>query len=241
MSNVDREIAEALKDLCDTKYQIGYGDGLKKGREQGYKEGLGMRAYNKSYEDGLSDAWSAITKLESMSSDSRYEMFDKQELPFHKILAEYSPAQLLAKIETYEKRHFKVGTKVRTIKSEDCYGTELFTVGTVGTIVEIISNDTWPYLVESGSCRFLYSADMLEVIEEETFEVGDIVERTSAGTYFKAVIVNVERTPKGSTYITLMFSDGSSDKEKLGDIPWTKTGEHVDLSNMLNMLSTKEN
>lgn len=64
--------------------------------------------------------------------------------------------------------NFKVGDKVRTIEDKDVNGTELFPIGTIGTIVEINDeNEFFTYLVKANSDWWWYSRDMLEVVESE--------------------------------------------------------------------------
>ncbi len=54
---------------------------------------------------------------------------------------------------------------------------------------------------------------------KEGFKVGDILEDTNSTDTYRAVVTNVE-----GDYYTLMYSDGSSAREKLDDFPWRKIG-----------------
>ena len=65
---------------------------------------------------------------------------------------------------------YKVGDFVRTTKSEDECGVEVFPIGTIGIITKI-SNDAFPPIkVETGNDFFHYSEDMLEPFK--TYEQG---------------------------------------------------------------------
>lgn len=54
---------------------------------------------------------------------------------------------------------------------------------------------------------------------KEGFKVGDILEHTNSTATYRVVVTHIE-----GDYYTLMYSDGSSAREKLDDVPWVKTG-----------------
>lgn len=54
---------------------------------------------------------------------------------------------------------------------------------------------------------------------KEGFKVGDILEHTNSTDTYRTVVTHIE-----GNYYTLMYSDGSSIRTKLGDIPWIKIG-----------------
>lgn len=54
---------------------------------------------------------------------------------------------------------------------------------------------------------------------KEGFKVGDILEHTNSTATYRVVVTHIE-----GDYYTLMYSDGSSAREKLDDIPWRKIG-----------------
>lgn len=54
---------------------------------------------------------------------------------------------------------------------------------------------------------------------KEDYKVGDILEHTNSTATYRVVVTHIE-----GDYYTLMYSDGSSIKTKLDDVPWIKIG-----------------
>ena len=69
---------------------------------------------DKTYEEGLNDAWELVKKIYKMSESERYEMFNIPVAFTYDILFEVTPQEALAKIEEYEKNNIKAGDEVRT-------------------------------------------------------------------------------------------------------------------------------
>lgn len=78
-------------------------------------------------------------------------------------------------VDNASKDELRVGDKVRTTKSTDYSGCELFPVGTVCTIKKITENiHNLPYLLYDGEDDWWYSEDMFEPCNRD-FKVGDVV------------------------------------------------------------------
>ena len=88
---------------------------LEQVRKEAYEHGyyIGYSKYlNRSYEDGLKDAWEAVGKIYNMCSDVRHKIF-KENL-IRKILSIYSASEVIEKIRQYEQEQeeIKVGDEV---------------------------------------------------------------------------------------------------------------------------------
>ena len=88
---------------------------LEQVRKEAYEHGyyIGYSKYlNRSYEDGLKDAWEAVGKIYNMCSDVRHKIF-KENL-IRKILSIYSASEAIEEIRQYEqeKEEIKVGDEV---------------------------------------------------------------------------------------------------------------------------------
>lgn len=67
----------------------------------------------------------------------------------------------------YDKSEIKVGDMVRTLKDKDKEGCEVFPIGTIGKVISIREDAVLPYQVEANNNWWLYSRDMLEVVDDE--------------------------------------------------------------------------
>ena len=63
------------------------------------------------------------------------------------------------------------------------------------------------------------------------FAVGDILEHTNSTDTYRVVVTYIE-----GNYYTLMYSDGSSVRTKLDDIPWRKIGAAPAMDSIMNGL-----
>lgn len=71
----------------------------KEAYEQGYRAGY-VKYLNKSYEDGLNDAWGAARKTADMYSEERRKIFGENFI--QKIYGIYSAAEVIEKLQAYE-------------------------------------------------------------------------------------------------------------------------------------------
>lgn len=78
-----------------------------------------------------------------------------------------------------------------------------------------------------------YSADeavkKLKDWGESTYEVGDIVIHGNV----RAVVTNID---KETDFFRIMYADGRSEVYKPQDMAWVKTGEHVNVQNIMEAL-----
>lgn len=161
-----------------------YQQGLEDGKRQGvaidgdkrYWDGYhaAQEDGQKIYQKGLDDAWSAARKIilgndHSLDCSELYVIF-KIDSP-SRILANFSASEAVEKIREYEEKQkdkidIKVGTRVRTTKDKDGNGVDVFQIGTVGTVTEIMQSIP-QYKVSANGTYWWYSAEMFEVIEDE--------------------------------------------------------------------------
>lgn len=66
---------------------------------------------------------------------------------------------------------------------------------------------------------------------KEGFAVGDILEYTNSTDTYRTVVTHIE-----GDYYTLMYSDGSSVRTKLDDVPWRKIGAAPTMDSIMNGL-----
>lgn len=100
----------------------------KRGYTHGFKDALKDHESEKSYEQGLSDAWECANKIMSMSCGELSEIFpDFKGFPFE----ECSASEAIAKIKEYEeKKKFHVGDEIKTVWGNMC-------IDDIGVIIRI--------------------------------------------------------------------------------------------------------
>lgn len=72
----------------------------------------------------------------------------------------------------YDRNEIKIGDTVRTLKDKDKDGYEVFPIGTIGTVINISKNAEHPYQVSANNNWWMYSSDMLEVVDDEALHPG---------------------------------------------------------------------
>lgn len=72
---------------------------------------------DKTYTEGLNDAWEMAKKIDLMSYEELCSIFNGHS-SFRWIMANFTPQEALERIESYEKTGFKVGDVVESIFSK---------------------------------------------------------------------------------------------------------------------------
>lgn len=119
---------------------------------------------NNDYEHGLNDCWASMTRLVNMKTFEREKIFKANSV--RDILEEYTPHEVLKRMEHYEsnvsKVEFQVGDKVKNIE-----------YGTVGIILEESDVDpterTWSVYTENNGVEFWCESEI-----DKTGERADI-------------------------------------------------------------------
>lgn len=154
---------EGVKAQIRKAYNKGYED--RKAEESESARAIVNTEQQKSYEDGLNDAWECVKKIYSMNNDDKEKLFDYRNT--FNIVEQYTVSEVLAKIKAYEDKQdaeIKVGDEI--VYSDGLKGIVVGISNTVGQI-SVLNNkyDVPQLLVKSRAKKtgrtFLQIAEVL--------------------------------------------------------------------------------
>lgn len=91
-----------IREANEEAYQRGYNDGQSKGDKEYETE-----KEQKAYQQGLEDAWKCMEKIAVIDSSNPFGY-----MTFNQIIKNYTPQEVINKINEYEKQNIKVGDVV---------------------------------------------------------------------------------------------------------------------------------
>lgn len=138
----DKVILEGQVDDINDKYSLNVGVKFKNNTiiyfEDKYLSKNVLSKNNKTYEDGLADAWELVRNLYDFTCDELEDIY-KVQGGFYGVISKYAIQEAIAKLEAYEEsKSIKVGDVV-------------YANGVQGVVIDIISDDDC-YIYDENGC-----------------------------------------------------------------------------------------
>lgn len=210
----DEEIIDA-----SVTYSYSYNGMIYKATERMKLKEENKDVRNKTYEDGLNEAWELVREI-IYKPDKRRKVFGVDVVSA--IIKNYSALQAIEKIKEYEKTQeksvYKIGDRVEIIEEHDIVGLPAANVGTIGEVMEI--DCVSEYLVKTygkNSMFYYYSGNALKSANEVIIVGDEVVDKNEWG--IKGVVTEItERC------IAIVEDEGNVSKWRKNE--FERTGRH---------------